>query len=106
MSRHYRSRRLAFYYSTPERRARQVAHAIARAAVVRGRLRREACAVCGSPKVEQFHADYRKPLIVRWLCRAHRLEAVAVAPPIAAVDDRQLEFVFTFGGLHGPVPRP
>lgn len=98
MSRHYRSGPLAYYYSSPERRGRWIARSGARNAVLAGRLRREACEVCGSPRVEQFHADYRKPLLVRWLCRSHRLQAVALAPPVPAVDDRQLSFVFTFRG--------
>lgn len=40
-----------------------------------GRLTREPCEVCGDPKSEAHHTDYRKPLQVTWLCRKHHLEA-------------------------------
>ncbi len=41
-------------------------------AVREGRLVPQPCTVCGSEKfIDGHHDDYSKPLVVRWLCRAH-----------------------------------
>lgn len=37
-------------------------------------LMRLPCEVCGTKKVEAHHADYTKPLDVRWFCREHHSE--------------------------------
>lgn len=39
-----------------------------------GRLLRKPCEVCKNVKSQAHHDDYRKPLVVRWLCRKHHLE--------------------------------
>lgn len=39
-----------------------------------GRVVRKPCEVCGNPKTEGHHDDYRKPLCVRWLCFKHHRE--------------------------------
>ncbi len=43
-------------------------------AVRDGRLMKRPCDVCGVAKVEAHHADYSKPLEVRWLCNKHHRE--------------------------------
>jgi len=49
----------------------------ARQAVLReiktGRLVRQPCEACGN-KSEAHHPDYRKPLLVNWLCQRHHRE--------------------------------
>lgn len=39
-----------------------------------GTLVKKPCDVCGAEKVEAHHADYTKPLEVRWLCPQHHRE--------------------------------
>ena len=43
-------------------------------AVKRGKLQKRPCEVCGASRVDAHHADYAKPLDVRWLCRRHHME--------------------------------
>lgn len=38
-----------------------------------GRLVRQSCEVCGA-KAQAHHDDYRRPLVVRWLCFKHHRE--------------------------------
>lgn len=60
-----------------ERRKRNPGKSRARNAVSNairdGRLMKQACEKCGA-NAQAHHEDYRKPLVVRWLCRAHHLE--------------------------------
>jgi len=39
-----------------------------------GRLSRQPCEVCQAPEAQAHHADYSKPLEVRWLCFRHHRE--------------------------------
>jgi hypothetical protein len=39
-----------------------------------GKLAKQPCEVCGATNAHKHHADYSKPLEIRWLCRKHRLE--------------------------------
>lgn len=55
----------------PERAA---AHAAVAAALRRGELVRQACAVCGEARAEAHHPNYAEPLRVLWLCRQHHAE--------------------------------
>jgi DNA repair exonuclease SbcCD ATPase subunit len=54
----------------PKRAVREATHR----ALASGKLTREPCEVCGSEVSEAHHADYSKPLEVRWLCRTHHME--------------------------------
>lgn len=47
------------------------AHAALGAALRKGTIKRGACEVCGSLRVDGHHDDYSKPTEVRWLCRRH-----------------------------------
>jgi len=78
------------YAKRPEVKARQAAalrrkrertpgKAKARIAVYNaikdGRLVRGPCEVCGTDsRVQGHHDDYRRPLVVRWLCFKHHME--------------------------------
>lgn len=50
-----------------KKRARQAVHN----AVRDGRLFRRPCIVCKNKKSEAHHLDYRKPLLIKWLCLEH-----------------------------------
>jgi len=39
-----------------------------------GRLIRKPCEICGDPKSQAHHDDYRKYLEVNWYCRKHHLK--------------------------------
>jgi hypothetical protein len=67
---------------TPSRRAtsarwdaanmhKKHAHGTVARALRSGTLVRQPCEVCGDPKSQAHHDDYRKPLEVRWLCPTH-----------------------------------
>ena len=53
---------------------------VAKSAVRYGRLLRLPCEICGNPKSESHHEDYRKYLEVRWLCRKHHRIAEGKIP--------------------------
>lgn len=40
-------------------------------AVLKGKIKKECCAKCGSATVHAHHPDYSKPLEVIWLCPKH-----------------------------------
>jgi len=39
--------------------------------VYSGKIKKEACEVCGNKKVQAHHEDYNKPFDVNWLCIEH-----------------------------------
>ena len=45
----------------------------------RGKLSRENCVDCRSPKSQMHHADYSKPLEVTWICRPCHLARHGIA---------------------------
>ena len=59
------------YHSDDAERQKQIARAIARKSISRGRLHRQPCEVCGCLPVDAHHDDYSQPLAVRWLCPTH-----------------------------------
>ena len=52
-------------------RAKHLAHNAVQTAIARGKLLRGNCEICGSAMAHAHHDDYARPLIVRWLCKAH-----------------------------------
>ena len=50
------------------------ARAITVNAIRKGILKKEPCEVCGNEKVDTHHPDYKKPMLVKWLCRKHHME--------------------------------
>src|SRR5215471_14221018 len=38
-----------------------------------GKLVRQPCEICGAPEAQAHHADYARPLDVRWRCFEHHL---------------------------------
>lgn len=55
-------------------RGKQLARSKLAAAVLSGKMKRLPCQVCGDPKSEGHHPDYRRPLYVKWLCFKHHRE--------------------------------
>lgn len=49
-------------------REKYLAHTAVRGAILRGKLHKHTCSVCGAEKAEAHHDDYSKPLEVKWLC--------------------------------------
>ena len=59
----------------PEKRR---AHKAVEWALLNGKLKREPCGECGVQNAHAHHADYSRPLEVRWLCpRCHKREHIS-----------------------------
>ncbi len=57
----------------PELKFKMKARRLARTALEQGKLFREKCVYCGDPNSHKHHSDYKKPLLVVWVCRkCHR----------------------------------
>lgn len=69
-----KAERMRAYRLAHVARERYLARMVTWRAIKAGRLTRQPCEVCGATKVQAHHADYGKPLDVRWLCRPHHLE--------------------------------
>lgn len=71
-------------------RERQAARDAVKRAIVTGRIVPRCCERCGAEKTEAHHPNYKKPLLVEWLCdadhkAAHReMRAAAKAKADAA----------------------
>ena len=50
------------------------AHLAVQRALNAGRLEKLPCEICGNPKVDAHHPEYRSPLKVEWLCRRHHIQ--------------------------------
>lgn len=68
----------------PEYRLKRSARRKVSTEIEAGRLKRNPCEICGSPKTDAHHNDYHRPLEVRWLCRLHHFqeEHRANTPPV------------------------
>jgi hypothetical protein len=76
------------------------AHYTVAKALKDGRLVRQPCELCGSLESDAHHADYSKPLEVRWLCRtAHKLEHSRIERARKHDAARVAELVGRTGGL-------
>ena len=62
---------------------RKRAHSLLEKALMRGKLTRWPCMVCGAAKVEGHHPDYSRPLDVVWLCPGHHREVHAMELEVA-----------------------
>lgn len=49
------------------------AHLAVQRALATGELVKSSCEICGDPTVDAHHANYARPLEVRWLCRQHHV---------------------------------
>lgn len=58
--------------NNPLRRSAQ--NKLARA-VKSGKIKKQACFICGDEKSEAHHSHYDSPLCVTWLCRVHHMQA-------------------------------
>jgi hypothetical protein len=56
---------------TPLQKLKTVCRQMSRRYVKQGLLTLQPCEVCGEPKVERHHEDYRFPEDVVWLCARH-----------------------------------
>lgn len=75
--------RLAAQRQTDEHKNKAKARSMLRYYVDNGTIKRLPCEVCGNPKSEGHHADYSKPLDVKWLCREHHaIERRKDEPPV------------------------
>lgn len=63
------------YRKQPSEKIKHWARNAVHEAIRSGTLERMPCEVCGEPNTDAHHDRYDRPLDVRWLCRAHHIEA-------------------------------
>jgi len=59
----------------PEQHKKALARKLIYNWVIRGKIQKQPCEVCGIKESMAHHDDYDKPGIVRWLCQKHHDEA-------------------------------
>lgn len=57
------------YRKNPATVIKNIARRAVRTGVESGRIVKQPCAFCGKEQVEAHHLDYKKPLLIVWLCR-------------------------------------
>ncbi len=50
-------------------------HSATASAIRRGIIERQPCEVCGDPKTDAHHPEWKTPLFCQWLCRKHHKAA-------------------------------
>lgn len=64
-----------YVVSDPERHKRALSRKLIYNWLIRGKIQRQPCELCGDPNSESHHDDYSIPGSVRWLCKKHHEEA-------------------------------
>lgn len=59
---------------TLKQKIKDTARSYANVYFKKGKLIKKPCEICGNPKSQMHHHDYKKPLEIIWLCRFHHLE--------------------------------
>lgn len=89
---YYESHKQAFFERAKENRSLHPDERKARQMVstylMRGKIKKSPCEICGNPKADAHHDDYNKPLEIRWLCRKHHAEWHMMNEPIRATNTR------------------
>lgn len=67
--------KIAAYDKARRSSAKQRASRLIRNRVLRGKLQKLPCEICGDPNTHGHHPDYSKPAEVKWLCPKHHAEA-------------------------------
>lgn len=59
---------------TEQQKMKANARSYLNAYLKRGKIKKEACSVCGDQNAQAHHEDYRKPLEIIWYCRPCHLD--------------------------------
>jgi hypothetical protein len=69
---HRKQKKLEYQNERRKRRpGKERARRMVMNAIRSGKLIRQPCEVCKTPKAQAHHPDYRRPLFVKWLCFPH-----------------------------------
>lgn len=86
-----RARRPKYSDQTPDQKIKSLVRSTTKVLIVRGKIKKQPCELCGSKKSEAHHTDYDNPRQVRWLCRKHHL-AEHNTDPLLPCDTASLQF--------------